>query len=263
MRTIFTEPIKDFIYKHYKGIGSRELTGMINAEFGIELEVSQVKNFKMRSRLRSGTRRGNTGRRKFTDEHIAYIRELADQNLPRRDIWKKFNEHFGLSVEQKAFYALMSRYKIHNGLDGRFEKGKTPWNKGKHIQSVGRMKETQFKKGSIPPNIRPIGYESNRKGDIYIKVGKAEWKLKRRYMYEQYHGSIPEGYNIVFKNQQEDYSEDNLVAVPKGAMALVNKYLKLTDDPQINEMVLNQATLEYKISELEGKRGKRSRYSNG
>lgn len=49
-----TNEQKDFIFKNYKGISNRDLTEMFNQEFGMELKIDKIKNFKSRNKLDSG-----------------------------------------------------------------------------------------------------------------------------------------------------------------------------------------------------------------
>lgn len=51
---LFTNDQEQFIQRHYKGISSRELTILINNEFGTNFKMSQIQAYKKRKRLRSG-----------------------------------------------------------------------------------------------------------------------------------------------------------------------------------------------------------------
>lgn len=53
-RRIFTDEIESFIRKHYKGLLNKDLTELVNEEFGTHLTVEQVRNYKSRNRLSSG-----------------------------------------------------------------------------------------------------------------------------------------------------------------------------------------------------------------
>ena len=104
----------------------------------------------------------------------------------------------------------------------RFGKGHEPFNKGKRDyefrskEAIERCAATQFKKGSRPHNTRPVGYECYRRvgktGYVYIKVSDdAKMVMKHRWVWEQAHGEIPEGCNIVFRDgDTRNCSLDNL-----------------------------------------------------
>ncbi len=105
----------------------------------------------------------------------------------------------------------IERLRNHPGaIANRFKKGNIPVTKGKGIrnyvseEAYGRIKQSQFKKGREPYNSKPVGYESVRRdrrgvGYTYIKVeGKRLMVPKHRWLWEQAHGEIPEGYVVTF-----------------------------------------------------------------
>lgn len=90
----------------------------------------------------------------------------------------------------------------------KFRKGHIPVNKGikqeKYMSKKGieRSSVTRFKKGVLPKNTKPVGYESVR-GCRYIWVKIAEpnvFKEKHRVIWEQHNGKPPKGFNVQFKD---------------------------------------------------------------
>lgn len=107
-----------------------------------------------------------------------------------------------------------------------YKKGQTPFNKGKKgadylsDEALQNMKATQFAKGTVPPNHRPVGFERecSKDGYVYAKVGEGmrQFRLKHRVVYEQHFGAIPKGYNVQFKDgDKRNFSPDNLELVSK------------------------------------------------
>lgn len=87
----------------------------------------------------------------------------------------------------------------------RFKKGQKAWNKGKKMPTVGRMAETQFKKGTLPHNTAKIGDESIIDGYVKVKIAEPNvWKWKHRMIWEQHHGEIPKGFAVIFKDGNRD-----------------------------------------------------------
>ena len=91
----------------------------------------------------------------------------------------------------------------------RFVKGREPHNKGKRIdefmsaEGIERSSVTRFKKGHLPHNTKPIGYErvDPKDGYIFIKVSMSgKMVAKHRYIWEQAHGKIPDGYLVSFRD---------------------------------------------------------------
>jgi len=112
------------------------------------------------------------------------------------------------------------------GVRFRYPKGHVPANKGlrRPGYAVGRMKETQFKKGQKPGNTLPIGtIAPNGDGYLRIKVkdepqsiaGKGalstNWEFVHRRVWEAAHGPIPEGHRIWWKDGNHQNNDlDNL-----------------------------------------------------
>lgn len=93
--------------------------------------------------------------------------------------------------------------------DGRFKPGQTPMNKGKKwseympLESQKKSRMTQFKKGNMPPNHKPVGSTRKESKDGYILEKVAEpnkWELKHRLVWKEHNGEIPKGYNVQFKD---------------------------------------------------------------
>ena len=99
----------------------------------------------------------------------------------------------------------------HGGRRSQFEKGQSPFNKGKKQEeymspeSLELTKATRFKKGSKPANTKPIGYERvNVDGYREVKVrdvkGRYNFELKHREVWREHNGTVPKGYNVQFKD---------------------------------------------------------------
>jgi hypothetical protein len=93
----------------------------------------------------------------------------------------------------------------------RYPKGHVPANKGlrRPGYAVGRMRETQFKKGGWPFNRDPEFYvlgalRVNTNGYIDMRVsfrkGAHGWRSLARILWEDAHGPVPAGFALRFKN---------------------------------------------------------------
>ncbi|WP_300700943.1 HNH endonuclease signature motif containing protein [Bacteroides sp.] len=89
-----------------------------------------------------------------------------------------------------------------------FHKGHQPANKGRKQQEymsdaqIEKTKATRFKKGNLPKNHKPVGYERVTR-DGYLEVKTAEpnvFELKHRLLWIEHNGNIPPGYNVQFKD---------------------------------------------------------------
>ena len=85
---------------------------------------------------------------------------------------------------------------------GRFERGHATWNAGrKGWKAGGRAPQTQFKRGHMPHNHRPVGHERVTK-DGYLERKIAEPKTFRAVhvlVWEAAHGPVPAGHIAVFR----------------------------------------------------------------
>ena len=158
----------------------------------------------------------------WSDEIVAFVRKHSP-NHSRAELTKLINDEFGTDFKESAVKSFCLRMRIP-GKCARFTKGHRPWNKDMKGLAIGG-KETQFQKGSIPHNHRPVGSERIAKGGfIEIKIAEPnKWRPKHHVIYEQAHGAIPKGYVVRFvDNNQLNLSPSNLIAITKQANALLN-----------------------------------------
>ncbi|XCH78875.1 MAG: HNH endonuclease signature motif containing protein [Candidatus Dehalobacter alkaniphilus] len=198
-------------------------------------------------------------KRKFTDEVVEFISE--NRHLTRGETALLVNERFDLNINKEAIQNARHRYGIRSGLKkGIFQKGHVPANKGKKGKTIGRMAETQFKKGQPIWNHRPIGSEQVRAdGYIWVKIAEPnKWKEKHRILWESVNGSIPKGNKIVFIDQdRKNVAIENLMLVTDGTVAVINKHRLLKGDKDLNKSVLLMTEVVVKSGRL------RKRKNNG
>jgi hypothetical protein len=98
-----------------------------------------------------------------------------------------------------------------------------PANKGQKMSTdvYQKVAKTMFKKGSKPMNTQPIGtihQRSDKSGKmyLYIKLADSNWQLLNRYTWEQYHGPIPKGLIVAYKDGNYLNNDiDNLMLLTK------------------------------------------------
>jgi hypothetical protein len=141
--------------------------------------------------------------------------------------------------------AYRARNHLNSGLTGRFEKGHTPHNKGKHHSYPG-MVPTQFKAGHLPHNHRPVGSERvNRDGYPERKVAEPNvWRAVHVLNWEAAHGPAPRGHVIIFKNGDKTNPDvSNLLLVTRAELARMNQRGLISADPEQTEVGQNIARL--------------------
>lgn len=180
--------------------------------------------------------------KKYSQEMIEFLKEYYPK-FSIKELTILFNERFNLDLTEIKLKSILSRYKIHSGRTAYFEKGHQPFNKGKkqtdYISKEGieRSKKTRFAKGQNinkqNHNHLPIGAETvGKDGYLLVKVSKPIGNkshlflvYKHRLIYEQAHGPIPKGYNVIFADgNNRNFDIDNLILVSNNELLKMNQY---------------------------------------
>ena len=88
---------------------------------------------------------------RWTEEEKAYLREIAP-NRPIKEIHKMMNERFEYQFTELQVRGAMKRYKIHSGIDTRFQVGHKPPNKG--TKGVSKANNGSYKAGNTPKRLQ-------------------------------------------------------------------------------------------------------------
>lgn len=153
------------------------------------------------------------------------------------------------------------RHHSEKSINARFKKGVKVWNAGlKGWQAGGNSTKTQFKKGSIPPNLREEGSEIVRKdGYTYIKHnGKPQ--LKHRVLYQEHHKVTLETHEYVsFKDgNKQNFAIDNLVLKSRADMMSKNTIHQYPQELKEVILVLGKVKKTIKKKSKDGKYKKES-----
>ncbi|CAM3776881.1 HNH endonuclease [Litorimonas haliclonae] len=138
----------------------------------------------------------------YSEEELAFLRSHA--KTPRRRLAELFNDAFGRNVSLENIKAKCTRMGLKTGRTGCYSKGHVSHNKGRKGWCAPGSEKGWFKKGTQPPNQRPIGSERvcPKDGYILIKIDetnphtghRGHFVLKHRHLWEQQNGPVPEGY---------------------------------------------------------------------
>jgi hypothetical protein len=189
---------------------------------------------------------------------VSYLRQHYPNHL-QRQLLDMFNEHFNVAIGMKQLTGALKRYDIKSGRTGRFERGQTAWNKGlKGLQLGG--KETQFKKGNIPVNYRPVGSERiSKDGYIEIKVADPRtWRLKHNVIWEEAYGKVPKGHCIIFLDgNKQNLDITNMQLITRGQLARLNQKHLISDNAELTKTGIIIADIYNKIGERKKKKKER------
>ncbi len=201
----------------------------------------------------------------FTKEEESYLKE----NYPHmntssiaehlgRNIFSVYNKAYVMGLKKTEGYLqseASGRLKGNVGINSRFKKGQTPWNKGKKMttEQYEKAAPTMFRKGNKPHNTKYDGYISVRKSRkipyAWIRVSEGKFRLLHRVLWERYNGRIPKGYNVVFKDgNQANISLDNLELVSDSELMNRNNLQRYPED--IKKLILANAKLKREINKI-------------
>lgn len=186
----------------------------------------------------------------YTEEMVEFLKNHT--HLYRGEMTKLFNDKFGTNISRRVLNAKCERIGALTGRTGRFEKGSPSWNKG--LKLSGLYNFNGFKKGHVPHNLKPVGYERIREdGYIEVRVPDGGFVLKQRLMWEQHYGAIPEGMAVSFKNGiKTDCRIDNFILVTRSELAILNKSFIGMSTPETHETCILLAKIKDKTHKLRG-----------
>ncbi|MPM21480.1 hypothetical protein SDC9_67924 [bioreactor metagenome] len=221
-----------FFREDATGHSYKEIQTMFAARFGVELTEIAVKSYMTNHKLKTGTYR------KYGPEHVDWLRENI-QGTRFKDLTRMFNERFGFCIGVAAMISLCDRFGLHNGIDNRFNpsmvnggipyrfpKGHIPANKGKNGISYPGMADTQFKKGHMPKNWKPIGSETVRSdGYVWVKVEEPnKWREKHRLIWEAANGAVPKDHVLLFADGNAlNITLENLILISRAQLVRINQ----------------------------------------
>lgn len=254
-----------FLEAGYPLMRGAELTAKFNTHFGLNKSEKAIrtvlKNRNIKCGRKPGFRKGENIRL-FTGEQLAFIkREYRTYSV--KSLTKILNKKFGLSITPEQLKTFISNHGILSGRNGRFGKGSQPWNTG--TKGVCKPNDGSFRKGSIPPNLKPLGHERvcSKDGYILVKIQeenpytgeKTRYKAKHIVVWEKHNGPVPKGFNVRFIDGDKTNCDiENLVMVSKAEHLRLTKLGYNDTDPELKPSVLALAKLETKTFEVQNKR---------
>lgn len=210
---------------------------------------------------------------RYSDDELAFIEWR--QAMSRRALHAAFVAEFGRDdIRLCDIKALCSRKRWNTGRTGGFEKGMTPFNKGKRCPEGkgGRhpnARATQFKKGTLNGRakavVKPIGTERlSKDGYIERKINndmpfQRRWRMVQVIRWEEINGPIPTGHALkCLDGNRRNTEPSNWTPVPRAILPRLNgRYGRDYDNAplELKPTILAVARLE--IAALASRRGRR------
>lgn len=225
-----------------------------NKKFGLDVSYQKMKGYYYRKDL--PFRRNVRHNILLTDKEAEYMASIIPGRLSR-DVARMMKEKFGTDLTVKQVQAWKKNHKSPSGYDTRWRPGRPSWIAGKKFP--GHTNAGCWEKGHVAFNNLPIGTTRIHGGYWVVKVRDGRlndnWELLHRHIWEEANGPVPEGHRVIFRDGNRDnVALENLICVStQDAAVAVLKY-GLTDDPDINDAIINVAKLKRKTRERRDKR---------
>jgi hypothetical protein len=266
MKPVYTKKHLNFLRRNYKKMMAIDLTAAFNKRFKTNKATgaikSAMKNHKITSGRKCGVIKGTC--RSFTKQQIRFLKKgYLKYSLAELHI--EFNKKFNSQKSLQQIRCFTRNHRIRSGRTGCFEKGQLPWNTG--TKGVCHGSSTSFKKGNIPVNVKPLGYErfDNRRKPgktnyMHVKVAEknpytgaqTRIKLKHIVIWEEHHGPVPKGMAVIFKDSDTTHCEiENLELVSRAELARINQMKYSQAHPEIKPALLTLAKLKTKLFKAE------------
>lgn len=239
MNKVYPMEVREFIAKNVVGTSNEKLVQMIQETFGITYTEKQIKSYKENHKLKSGTKYcKKEGTKLFPKEVREFIKENVAGNS-NVELTEMVNNAFHKDYSANQIKRFKNTHKIKSGLDGRFVKGQKPIYippKGTYAKGC---EKGWFEKGGPASNLRPIGSErfNSDYGYVMVKTGHPnKWEHKHKVLWREHYGEIPEGYKLVFLDQDTtNIKIENLALVRSDELLIANRKKLIFKDPEVTK----------------------------
>lgn len=238
----YTPEMCQWLKTHYNTVSITELVKQFNDTFNCDYTKSAVWH-KLNRIIEGGIVRDEhtmITRTKWTTEMIDWLKtHYEDDSYNRLAI--EINKTFNVKVTGSSIEHKINRLGLKKSKEA-IKRGILP-NNG------------CFKKGCIPITKKPIGYERKQpNGVTWIKVAEPNvFRAKHRVIYEQHHGPVPEGMNVIFADGDKcNFNINNLILVSNAELAVMNtNKLYFKGDGEATKVGHTIAKIKLKIREVE------------
>lgn len=206
----------------------------------------------------------------YTPEMDEFLRGFVPGHS-EAEITDEFERRFGIRLRRSQLKNRMTTLGVRQGINtGQFKKGQPAYNKGMKqtdfmsAEAIERTKATRFHKGQMPHNAIGFGIgreRVNKDGHVLVKVKlhsdtEGRWnnyRYKHVLIWEQANGRhIPPKTATIFADgNKQNFDPDNLVAVPRRTLLVINRHRIPYFDRTSLEAAMKIAEIKMKANELE------------
>ena len=194
----------------------------------------------------------------LNDEQDKFLKENA-WGLTNQELTDLLNKKYKTNFKFQQIRCYKNNHHISSGLNGQFQKGHIPANKGKKWddyltkEQQDKLKQTMFKKGRRPINYRPVGSERIAvSGYVEVKVKDPNyWRLKHHVIYEEKNGPIPKNCKVIFKDKNRlNLDIDNLALVSNSEELILNQEKLIYTSKNLTEAGILVAKIKDKQNKI-------------
>jgi len=205
---------------------------------------------------------------KYSAAELDWIK--ANCALPRRELLARFDVHFNRpDVTLDQIKALCTRKGWNTGRTGCFEKGQTPFNKGRKGYITPGCEKGWFKKGTrggrAAKLYKPIGTERVAKGGYLQRKVNDDMPLQRRWRmvhiinWEAVNGPIPAGHALkCLDGNRQNTNHKNWELIPRSMLPRLAGRHSINYDtapPELRPALMATAKLEDAIRKAKSNEG--------
>ena len=245
----YSAAFHDFMREYVPGHTAQEIAEEAKKRHGVEITAAKVKAYCGNHKLKMGTPRG-TKRGAPSSVFPATVAEYIKAHyigVGPTQMTRDLNRRFGTNYKTTQLKAYYKNHNLNSGLNGQFEKGHEPANKGKKGWCPPGCQATQFKPGHVPQNKQQIGTVLEKSdGYLWRKIGEGarDWRQEHILRWEEKNGPIPEGYKLTFLDGDRHNVElSNLKLIDNDVNLELNRRHLRTSDADLNETAILTATL--------------------
>ena len=218
----WSEEQEDFIRENYELYTANKLTELLNEKFGIQKNLCVVKHKITKLNCCSKVRY-------YTEEEKEWILNNLSNYKTFDGLYNAFNEKFNLNISEHKFRNLI----------------------------YTRMKLTLAEEGYKRSDYHEIGTEKTYDGVVYIKVRddlrhKANYQIKSRYMYEQYHNVKldKEQFVVFLDGDNTNFDKDNLFLVSHNGYATMPPEWRKCGNPKLKRIMFLQSEAKCLVKQM-------------
>ena len=245
----YTDEIKSFIIANVNGKSNKEIVKLLEEHFSLSVTEKAVNSYLKNIGVIREVKASKLGINSiFSSEMVEYM-EIICKGIGNQELTDRLNEKFGKDFKTKQVKAFKKNHKsLNSGLNGQFEKGIIPHNKGVKMSPdvYEKIKPTMFKKGNVPENHREVGSERVR-SDGYIEIKVAEprtWELKHRIVWQSVHGPIDPDDRVLFLDGDSlNTNIENLTLISNQELLELSRRKLIKKDASLTELGILVAKL--------------------